>query len=115
MSVPRFSVEEVSPRGYKYSLATRILDEVAPRLLSINNPLTSRVASAYSWFVYLRENAPTLCDDVCGADFEQDYKKWGEEELEKIAAALARHAARLLREALKAPDEGKPLRPPRPP
>lgn len=116
MSVPRFSIEEVTPHGYKYGLAMRLLEEIAPRLLSINNPLTTRVASAYSWFLYLKEASPSICRQVCGEDFNQNYKEWGEEELEKIAEALSKYATLLLKEVIKTSiGAGKTIKPPRPP
>ena len=115
MSIPRFSIEETTPQGFKYGLAIRLLEDVAPRILSINNPLTARVATAYSWFIYLRDANPSVCREVCGEDFNENYKEWGERELEKIAKALSRYATRLLKSVLKEGDSGRQIRPPRPP
>ena len=115
MSLPRFSIDDVTPYGYKYGLAIRILEEVAPKLISINNPLTTRIATAYSWFVFLEKAKPDLCRDKCGLDFNRNYKEWGEEELEKIAEALAEYATMMLKEILRIDVRGGGLFIPKPP
>ena len=113
MTRPLFTVEEQTPRGYKYNLALRLLDNVTPNILSINNPLSRRVAIAYSWYIFLREADARICSDICGG-VDEDYRKWGEKELEAIAKALSTYAARLLHDIMKN-GTSHGVKPPRPP
>ena len=111
MSIPRFSLEE-RPSGYRYGLAVMILREIAPRILSINNPLTSRVAVAYSWYLFIRSVAPATCRKYC-SDMNENYREWGEDEPERVAKALIEYASGLLKSLLGGQQGGIPV--PRPP
>jgi len=113
MSVPRFSVEEQTPRGLKYNLAMRIINDVVPTIMSINEPLSRRISLGFSWYVFLTEAAPGICREYCGEGLG-DPEKWGAVELEKIARSLATYASSLMKEVLVINSKGG-TRAPRPP
>jgi len=113
LSIPRFTVEEAPRHGYHFGLAMRLMEEVIPKMLSINTPLTQRVAMAYAWFIYLREADVGTCRDVCGDDVGENYREWGDEEIGLVARALALHASKLLHSVLRY--QGSGITPPKPP
>lgn len=100
MAKPRFTASEDSALTYKYNLAMRILNRVAPRLLNTSIPLSERVSNAYTWYVFLREVDASLCRDLCG-EIDSDYSNWGSRDIEVIAKALVSYASRLLKENIK--------------
>jgi|GEM_PF-4082170 len=111
---PRFSVEQQTPNHLKYSLAMHILNDIAPRIMSINNPLSARVATAYTWFLFLKQNSPPICEELCGS-VKSDPREWGEAELSVVAEALTRYASRMVDEALNVSDRVRERRVPRSP
>ncbi len=76
----------------KVRVALHIIDEVVPRLLEDGEPISRRMALAYSWLRF-------VCKIMkCPSDLPQNPKEWSFDTLERIADVLLDYARHLLKD-----------------